>query len=83
MNRKRRTSSPSIAIAFWIGEESLDATRRVVAHQFSIDRLQETLSTVDDAETGQRGFLLTGQDDYLEPYRKAVQRVNTGGSALT
>ena len=25
-----------------------------------------------DAETGQRGFLLTGRDEYLEPYNRAV-----------
>jgi CHASE3 domain sensor protein len=25
-----------------------------------------------DAETGQRGFLLTGQDTFLEPYRRAL-----------
>jgi methyl-accepting chemotaxis protein len=28
-----------------------------------------------DAETGQRGYLLTGQDSYLEPYRSAVAAV--------
>src|SRR5206468_478516 len=31
------------------------------------------LSALKDAETGQRGFLLTGEDDYLEPYRRATQ----------
>jgi PAS domain S-box-containing protein len=29
------------------------------------------LSSLKDAETGERGFLLTGEDDYLEPYVKA------------
>jgi signal transduction histidine kinase len=28
-----------------------------------------------DAETGQRGFLLTGKDDYLKPYSEARDRV--------
>ena len=27
--------------------------------------LQETLSTLKDAETGQRGYLLTGKEQYL------------------
>ena len=27
-----------------------------------------------DAETGQRGFLLTGDEHYLEPYTQAIQR---------
>lgn len=30
------------------------------------------LSTLKDAETGQRGFLLTGREDYLAPYNQAV-----------
>lgn len=34
--------------------------------------LDELLSTMQDAETGQRGYLLTGADDYLEPYTNAV-----------
>jgi hypothetical protein len=28
-----------------------------------------------DAETGQRGFLLTGEDRYLEPYNRAIQEI--------
>ena len=28
-----------------------------------------------DAETGQRGYLLTGDDDYLTPYKDAIDRV--------
>ena len=38
----------------------------------SIERL---LSTLNDAETGQRGFLLVGDQRYLEPYAAAVSRV--------
>ncbi len=34
--------------------------------------LDEVLSTIQDAETGQRGYLLTGADKYLEPYNVAV-----------
>ncbi len=30
---------------------------------------------VRNAETGQRGFLLTGRDDYLAPYNAAIERV--------
>ncbi len=34
--------------------------------------LDELLSTLQDAETGQRGYLLTGADRYLTPYTDAV-----------
>ena len=34
---------------------------------------QTILSTVLDAETGQRGFLLTGDEKYLQPYYQAIQ----------
>ena len=33
------------------------------------------LIQMQDAETGERGYLLTGQDDFLEPYRTASVRI--------
>jgi len=38
--------------------------------------LEGTLSTLKDAETGQRGYIITGQADYLQPYTAATQEVN-------
>ena len=38
----------------------------------SVDRLQASLL---DAETGQRGFLLTGEDRYLEPYNRSLNEI--------
>jgi PAS domain S-box-containing protein len=38
----------------------------------AVDRL---LLALVDAETGQRGFLLTGEQPYLEPYNRATQSV--------
>jgi PAS domain S-box-containing protein len=35
-------------------------------------QLASLLSTLQEAESGQRGFLLTGEDAYLAPYRRAV-----------
>jgi len=34
-------------------------------------QLQGLLSTLQDSEIGQRGYLLTGRDSYLEPYAQA------------
>ena len=33
--------------------------------------LSQTLSALQDAETGQRGYLLTGRERYLEPFTRA------------
>ena len=38
--------------------------------------LEAVLSDLRDAETGQRGFLLTGGEGYLEPYWRAVAVVD-------
>lgn len=46
--------------------------REQVAHlRIEVDALQSYLSAVEDAETGQRGFLLTGNEKYLAPYDAA------------
>ena len=48
------------------------AEQRDTAAVLGSERL---LSTMKDLETGQRGFLLTGTDDYLEPYNAAMGRI--------
>ena len=45
---------------------------RVVHTHSVLVGADELLSTVQDAETGQRGFLLTGDPRYLQPYDRAV-----------
>jgi PAS domain S-box-containing protein len=40
-------------------------------------RLDDVLSNLRDAETGQRGYLLTGDERYLEPYTKSHAVVTT------
>lgn len=35
----------------------------------------DLLSTLQDAETGQRGFLLTGDQTYLDPYNQALKNL--------
>ena len=38
-----------------------------------VDSIDDLLSSLIDAESGQRGFLLTGEERYLEPYNQALQ----------
>lgn len=42
-----------------------------------VQGLESVMSTMKDAETGQRGYLLTGEDDFLEPYTGAYGRALT------
>ena len=39
------------------------------------ETLQAVLSALQDAETGQRGYIIVGADDYLEPYRTGTVEV--------
>ena len=41
------------------------AAERITKTLESIEQLQAVLSTLKDAETGQRGYLLTGNEQYL------------------
>ena len=44
--------------------------------------LDNVLSLVVDAETGQRGFVITGQPEYLDPYKTATASIQTQMDAL-
>ena len=47
-----------------------------VVHSLAVrNQLTRVLSLVQSAETGQRGFLLTGRDSYLAPYDMAVAQL--------
>jgi signal transduction histidine kinase/DNA-binding response OmpR family regulator/CHASE3 domain sensor protein len=46
-----------------------------VVHTYKvIDRLQEVLNDAQEAETGQRGYIITRQDKFLAPYRDGIGR---------
>lgn len=52
------------------------ANQRIVETHRAIVSLQSLLSKLQDAETGQRGYLLTGEESYLAPYRTALAGVD-------
>ena len=41
-----------------------------------VDQTQDLLSLLKDAETGQRGYLLTGEAEYLAPYQAALPKIS-------
>lgn len=48
---------------------------KVRAHRNAIRVCEDFVSTLKDAETGQRGFLLSGDESYLQPYHAARARL--------
>ena len=61
----------------WFAFRSVDILRQ---NQFWVEHTQEVITQVErvlstslDAETGNRGFLLTGDESYLEPYNIAIR----------
>jgi methyl-accepting chemotaxis protein len=48
----------------------------LVKHSYEVrDRLSDLLTDLVNGETGVRGFVITGDDNFLEPYRTAVRTV--------
>ena len=76
----------ALVTSAWIARNTLLGVE--VSDQISNDvhvvqlAAETLLSTLKDAETGQRGFLLTGDDAFLAPYRQAQARLDADFRAL-
>jgi signal transduction histidine kinase/CheY-like chemotaxis protein/CHASE3 domain sensor protein len=61
-----------IALLSYQSLQATTGTARDLSQSIEVlRRLQGLLSTLKDAETGQRGFMLTGEESYLTPYTDA------------
>jgi signal transduction histidine kinase/CheY-like chemotaxis protein/CHASE3 domain sensor protein len=60
-----------------------DDNDHIVHSHAVITSLDALLSTMQDAETGQRGFVLTGEEKYLTPYNNALAEVEPRIEAVT
>lgn len=81
---------PFIGLIGMLGYEALsrlphaDLGQNLAAHSFQVIMTAQSLrSALQDAERGQRGYLLTGQKAYLEPYRAAITGVPRLMASLT
>ena len=64
-------------VAVYLSVRTLsDASDQLVRSKDISIALEQALSSLRDAETGQRGYLLTGRPAYLAPYAAAVATVN-------
>jgi CheY-like chemotaxis protein len=63
-----------IAVLSYDSVRQTTATSRELTQTVeALAQLQAMISTLKDAETGQRGYLLTGRESYLEPFEAAKQ----------
>ncbi|HEV8408918.1 MAG TPA: CHASE3 domain-containing protein [Gemmatimonadaceae bacterium] len=70
------------ALAYW-NTVQLYAAAEGVAHSERVQgALEQVLTSAAEAETGQRGYLITGNERYLEPFKSAEQRIDAEVSSL-
>lgn len=75
-----------VAVLFFINDQNFD---RSTAATLQIEDSTKTLAVLNklqgqiiDAETGQRGYLLTGNEQYLAPYTNSTTEINKSLDAL-
>ncbi|MDX2201830.1 MAG: CHASE3 domain-containing protein [Hyphomicrobiaceae bacterium] len=64
------------ATSFWLFERNQQATVSLLQAREQRGALFRLMLSVQAAESGQRGYLLTGNTSYLDPYRSALEHVN-------
>jgi len=67
-----------------LGVVSYTATNQLLENSYwqnhtytVLEKLNDLISELKDAETGQRGYLLTGEKRYLDPYNTAMPVIET------
>jgi PAS domain S-box-containing protein len=71
------------ALLLFTALRSADNSQRQVERSYQTrEQILRVFSLLQDAETGQRGFVITGQDNFLEPYNTALPRLNSQFAVL-
>jgi methyl-accepting chemotaxis protein/uncharacterized protein (UPF0297 family) len=67
----------AMGVAAYRSTDTLTKTSYLVAHtHLVLENIANVVSQLKDAETGQRGFVITGDEAYLEPYQSARSAVD-------
>src|SRR5258706_10815259 len=72
----------SVAVAYIIGLRALELNRDLSRESEVIRELERFVSALKDTETGQRGYLLTGDERYLAPYQDGQTNVTSVAEEL-
>jgi len=63
-------------VVSYLNTRTLTNNALLVTHTYEVlTALSDILSIAKDAETGRRGYLITGDTSYLEPYSTAVNQI--------
>ncbi|MDO3628816.1 CHASE3 domain-containing protein [Mucilaginibacter sp. BT774] len=75
----------TIGLVSFLTLQRLLKSNQAVSHSGQVmQKLEQVLSVMKDAETGQRGYLLTGRANFLEPYNGAYnEALNLTGELTT
>lgn len=66
-----------VTVLSYYNEKRSVQSRNWVIHTYQvIEKLQEIISLIQSAETGQRGYLITGKRSYLQPYSFATGEID-------
>src|SRR6266567_1280776 len=72
----------SIAVAYIVGLRALQLNRDLARESDVMRKVERFVSALKDTETGQRGYLLTGDEEYLKPYNVGRGEVRTATEEL-
>jgi PAS domain S-box-containing protein len=72
----------SAVVTLWAGHRVLTIYGVAADRRHALDETTQLIASLADAETGQRGYLLTGDRTFLQPYEEAVDRVPEELAAL-
>ena len=65
----------ALAALAWNYQAAIHARNSIAANNHAILSAERLLSTMRDLETGERGYVLVGQDSFLAPYDAALKAV--------
>jgi methyl-accepting chemotaxis protein len=64
-------------VAYRSTDTLVENNHRVTHGHEALESIEQVISSMKDAETGQRGYLLTGNEAYLEPYTASLGVIPT------
>ncbi len=64
------------ALSYWSTSKLIETSHWVSHTHQVLEGLESLASLLKDAETAQRGYIITGNESYLEPYQSAIAELN-------